>query len=87
MTPLRRDNAQRRQHTAAPPQRKRSLEIVPERELLSHSTSPSLPYIRDGRPHSSREDCALRKTEGECLAGVPWKFFNGEETRESVKRG
>jgi Xaa-Pro aminopeptidase len=27
----------------------------------------------------------IGKTEGECLADVPWKFFNGGETRESVK--
>ena len=26
----------------------------------------------------------IGKTEGECLATVPWKFFTGEETRESV---
>ena len=27
----------------------------------------------------------IGKTEGECLADVPWKFFNGGETPESVK--
>jgi Xaa-Pro aminopeptidase len=27
----------------------------------------------------------IGKTEGECLADVPWKFFTGEETRESQK--
>ena len=27
----------------------------------------------------------IGKTEGECLADVPWKFFNGAEERESVK--
>ena len=27
------------------------------------------------------------KTEGECLADVPWKFFNGGETRENARQG
>jgi Xaa-Pro aminopeptidase len=26
----------------------------------------------------------IGKTEGECLADVPWRFFNGGETRETV---
>lgn len=26
----------------------------------------------------------IGKNEGECLAGVPWKFFSGEETREGI---
>jgi Xaa-Pro dipeptidase len=29
----------------------------------------------------------IGKTEGECLAEVPWKFFNGEETPGSVMGG
>jgi len=27
----------------------------------------------------------IGKTEGESLADVPWKFFNGQETRESMR--
>jgi hypothetical protein len=27
----------------------------------------------------------IGRTEGECLANVPWKFFDGGETRESVR--
>jgi hypothetical protein len=29
----------------------------------------------------------IGKTEGECLANVPWKFFTGEETRGSALGG
>jgi len=29
----------------------------------------------------------IGKTEGECLADVPWQFFDGTETRESVMAG
>lgn len=28
----------------------------------------------------------IGKTEGECLADVPWKFYTGQETRETVSR-
>jgi Xaa-Pro aminopeptidase len=28
----------------------------------------------------------IGKTEGECLADVPWQFFNGKETPSSVRR-
>ena len=26
------------------------------------------------------------KNEGECLADIPWKFYTGHETRETVSR-
>ena len=28
----------------------------------------------------------IGKTEGECLADVPWNFFTGEEARASLER-
>jgi hypothetical protein len=27
----------------------------------------------------------IGKTEGECLADVPWKFYSGGETRDSIR--
>ena len=28
----------------------------------------------------------IGKKEGECLANVPWRFYSGQETRETVSR-
>lgn len=60
---------------------------VPLEENMIFSLHPQV-VDRDGKVCLYTQDTyRIGKTEGECLADVPWKFFNGGETRESVKRG
>ena len=42
---------------------------------------------RDGKVCLYTQDTyRVGKTEGECLAQVPWKFFAGQETPETASR-
>jgi Xaa-Pro aminopeptidase len=60
---------------------------VPLEENMIFSLHPQV-VDQDGKVCLYTQDTyRIGKTEGECLADVPWKFFNGGETRESVKRG
>ena len=60
---------------------------IPLEENMIFSLHPQV-VDQDGKVCLYTQDTyRIGKTEGECLADVPWKFFNGGETRESVKRG
>src|SRR6266849_6702891 len=60
---------------------------VPLEENMIFSLHPQV-VDQDGKVCLYTQDTyRLGKTEGECLADVPWKFYKGGETRESVKRG
>jgi Xaa-Pro dipeptidase len=60
---------------------------VPLEENMIFSLHPQV-VDQDGKVCLYTQDTyRIGKTEGECLADVPWKFFSGEETRESVKEG
>jgi len=57
---------------------------VPLEENMIVSLHPQV-VDKDGKVCLYTQDTyRIGKTEGECLADVPWKFFNGEETRESM---
>jgi Xaa-Pro dipeptidase len=57
---------------------------VPLEENMIFSLHPQV-VDKDGKVCLYTQDTyRIGKNEGECLADVPWKFFNGEETRESV---
>ena len=57
---------------------------VPLRENMIFSLHPQV-VDKDGRVCLYTQDTyRIGKTEGECLADVPWKFFSGKETRSSV---
>ena len=57
---------------------------VPLRENMIFSLHPQV-VDKDGKVCLYTQDTyRIGKTEGECLADVPWKFFNGKETRSSV---
>jgi hypothetical protein len=32
----------------------------------------------------TQDTYCIGKTEGECLANVPWKFYSGSESREQM---
>jgi Xaa-Pro aminopeptidase len=60
---------------------------VPLEENMIFSLHPQV-VDQDGKVCLYTQDTyRIGKTEGECLADVPWKFFSGEETRTSVKEG
>ncbi|HKW27256.1 MAG TPA: M24 family metallopeptidase [Terriglobales bacterium] len=57
---------------------------VPLRENMIFSLHPQV-VDKDGKVCLYTQDTyRIGKAEGECLADVPWKFFNGKETRSSV---
>lgn len=57
---------------------------VPLRENMIFSLHPQV-VDKDGKVCLYTQDTyRIGKTEGECLADVPWKFFSGKETRSSV---
>jgi Xaa-Pro aminopeptidase len=57
---------------------------VPLRENMIFSLHPQV-VDKDGKVCLYTQDTyRIGKTEGECLADVPWKFFSGNETRTSV---
>jgi Xaa-Pro aminopeptidase len=57
---------------------------VPLEENMIFSLHPQV-VDQDGRVCLYTQDTyRVGNTEGECLADVPWQFFNGSETRESV---
>ena len=57
---------------------------VPLRENMIFSLHPQV-VDKDGKVCLYTQDTyRIGKTEGECLADVPWKFFSGSETRTSV---
>lgn len=58
---------------------------VPLEENMIFSLHPQV-VDQDGKVCLYTQDTyRIGKTEGECLADVPWKFYDGSETRESVK--
>lgn len=57
---------------------------VPLRENMIFSLHPQV-VDKDGKVCLYTQDTyRIGKSEGECLADVPWKFFSGKETRTSV---
>jgi Xaa-Pro dipeptidase len=57
---------------------------VPLRENMIFSLHPQV-VDKDGKVCLYTQDTyRIGKTEGECLANVPWKFFSGKETRTSM---
>ena len=59
---------------------------VPLEENMIFSLHPQV-VDRDGKVCLYTQDTyRVGKTEGECLAQVPWKFFAGQETPEVVSR-
>jgi Xaa-Pro aminopeptidase len=57
---------------------------VPLEENMIFSLHPQV-VDKDGKVCLYTQDTyRIGKNEGECLADVPWKFYTGEETRESV---
>ncbi|HJS97684.1 MAG TPA: M24 family metallopeptidase [Terriglobales bacterium] len=57
---------------------------VPLRENMIFSLHPQV-VDKDGKVCLYTQDTyRIGKTEGECLADVPWKFFSGKETRTSM---
>lgn len=57
---------------------------VPLRENMIFSLHPQV-VDKDGKVCLYTQDTyRIGKTEGECLADVPWKFFDGSEKRTSV---
>ncbi len=60
---------------------------VPLEENMIFSLHPQV-VDKDGKVCLYTQDTyRIGKTEGECLADVPWKFFSGEESRESMMPG
>ena len=59
---------------------------VPLEENMIFSLHPQV-VDQDGKVCLYTQDTyRIAKTEGECLANVPWRFFSGQETKESVAR-
>lgn len=59
---------------------------VPLEENMIFSLHPQV-VDRDGKVCLYTQDTyRVGKTEGECLAQVPWKFFAGQETRQTASR-
>jgi Xaa-Pro aminopeptidase len=59
---------------------------VPLEENMIFSLHPQV-VDRDGKVCLYTQDTyRVGKTEGECLAEVPWKFFAGQETPETARR-
>jgi len=59
---------------------------VPLEENMIFSLHPQV-VDRDGKVCLYTQDTyRIGKTEGECLAQVPWKFFAGQETPETASR-
>lgn len=57
---------------------------VPLEENMVFSLHPQV-VDQEGKVCLYTQDTyRIGKTEGECLADVPWKFFDGSETRETV---
>jgi Xaa-Pro dipeptidase len=57
---------------------------VPLEENMVFSLHPQV-VDRDGKVCLYTQDTyRIGKTEGECLANVPWRFFNGRETPETA---
>jgi len=57
---------------------------VPLRENMIFSLHPQV-VDKDGKVCLYTQDTyRIGKTEGECLANVPWKFFSGKEMRSEV---
>jgi Xaa-Pro aminopeptidase len=60
---------------------------VPLEENIIFSLHPQV-VDQDGKVCLYTQDTyRIGKAEGETLADVPWKFFNGQETRESIAKG
>jgi Xaa-Pro aminopeptidase len=59
---------------------------VPLEENMIFSLHPQV-VDRDGKVCLYTQDTyRVGKTEGECLAQVPWKFFAGHETPQTASR-
>jgi Xaa-Pro dipeptidase len=59
---------------------------VPLRENMIFSLHPQV-VDQDGKVCLYTQDTyRIGKTEGECLADIPWQFFTGQETRSMVAR-
>ncbi len=59
---------------------------VPLEENMIFSLHPQV-VDRDGKVCLYTQDTyRIGKTEGECLADVPWRFFNGQEKSETAAR-
>jgi Xaa-Pro aminopeptidase len=59
---------------------------VPLRENMIFSLHPQV-VDQDGKVCLYTQDTyRIGKTEGECLADVPWQFFTGQESRSMVAR-
>ena len=59
---------------------------VPLEENMIFSLHPQV-VDRDGKVCLYTQDTyRIGKTEGECLANVPWRFFNGQERSEDAER-
>ena len=59
---------------------------VPLKENMIFSLHPQV-VDQDGKVCLYTQDTyRIGKSEGECLADVPWKFYTGEETRQTVAR-
>ena len=59
---------------------------VPLEENMIFSLHPQV-VDQDGKACLYTQDTyRIGETEGECLAKVPWQFFSGQETKESVAR-
>lgn len=59
---------------------------VPLKENMIFSLHPQV-VDQDGKVCLYTQDTyRIGKTEGECLADVPWKFYTGEETRQMAVR-
>jgi Xaa-Pro aminopeptidase len=59
---------------------------VPLRENMIFSLHPQV-VDQDGKVCLYTQDTyRIGKTEGECLADIPWQFFTGQESRSMVAR-
>ena len=57
---------------------------VPLEENMIFSLHPQV-VDQDGKVCLYTQDTyRIAETEGECLANIPWRFFSGQETKESV---
>jgi len=57
---------------------------IPLEENMIFSLHPQV-VDKEGKVCLYTQDTyRVGKTEGECLAAVPWKFFTGQESRQAV---
>jgi len=57
---------------------------VPLEENMIFSLHPQV-VDQDGKVCLYTQDTyRIAKSEGECLANIPWRFFNGQETKGSI---